>query len=569
MGGLSFNRYLYQMAGIFKSLERSDVRLTPFRAHKLISLSGSQQLDGYVYQADYNPLSSYTSNNPLLVTFDQGNLSITATEPTTSNGKYQRVVHRSLDHLYYRDFYSNTRATFGGGNINYQYRFLEDKAKVISIPQQKFGEQILPGSIKVYVTTSIDTVGNLSYTLIDDRYGNLYVSGGIYSVFGQRVSGSVSRQLVGNWPAESAYKYLGTTATFVSIFNRGAWQVEAKHQNLLAVQLTNTPSTPNIEDLIGASFRFTSSLDSLIKLDCSNNQDQLQSFNFEGGDFALSTLVRPEAQSSSTSGSILITKSGPSERLQIDLNGNLYTESISRYSPYTVFYSASKFVFERVGPTQRSFITSSVSSVNNMYHIVAQKTGSTLQLWINGALAGSTSDVEEPTLCSNQSNIYIGNDHLAGRGFNGIIDDIKIYKGALTSNDINLLYHTYNVGNTYVGNAFYTNGMVTLTSNQSRYMDITQVDLRATQTIYETEISCTVSPGEFGMSNNRSLQRYDSNANQFVYRDFATGSAFRPFVTTVGLYNDRNDLVAIAKLSSPIQLPTNVDTTFIIKFDRW
>lgn len=557
------------MAGIFKSLERSDVRLTPFRAHKLISLSGSQQLDNFVYVADYNPASSYVTSNPLAVTFDQGNLNTTSAEPTTSYGKYQRIVHRSLDHLYYRDFYSNSRAAFGGGNVNYQYRFLEDKAKVVSVPQQMFGEQILPESVKVYVTTSINTVGNLSYTLIDDRYGNLYVSGGMYSVFGQRVSGSVSKQLVGNWPAEVAYKYIGNTATFDSMFNRGAWQVEARHRNLLAVQLSNTPTTPNIEDLIGASFRFTSSLNSVIELNCSNEQDQLQSFNFEGGDFAIATLVRPEAQSTSTSGSIVITKSGPSERLQIDLNGNLYTESISQHSPYTVFYSASRFVFERVGATQRVAVTSSVSATNNLYHVVAQKTGSTLQLWVNGTLAGSTSDVEEPALCSNQSNIYIGNNYLTTRGFNGIIDDVKVYKGGLTTSDINLLYHTYNVGNTYVGNVFYTNGMITLTSNQSRYMGINQVDLRATQTIYETEISCTVSPGEFGMSNNRSLQRYDSNSNQFVYRDFATGSAFRPFVTTVGLYNDRNDLVAIAKLSSPIQLPTNVDTTFIIRFDRW
>ena len=99
-------------------------------------------------------------------------------------------------------------------------------------------------------------------------------------------------------------------------------------------------------------------------------------------------------------------------------------------------------------------------------------------------------------------------------------------------------------------------------------MDIESVDARGTHTIWETEISCTVSPGDFNMSTNKTTTEYDPDINQFVYKPFITGSNFRPFVTTIGLYNDNLQLLAVGKLSQPVQLSTNTDTTFIVKFDR-
>lgn len=50
-------------------------------------------------------------------------------------------------------------------------------------------------------------------------------------------------------------------------------------------------------------------------------------------------------------------------------------------------------------------------------------------------------------------------------------------------------------------------------------------------------------------------------------KGFATGSAFVPYVTTVGLYNDQNDLLAIAKFSQPIPLSQDTDTNFLIRID--
>lgn len=50
-------------------------------------------------------------------------------------------------------------------------------------------------------------------------------------------------------------------------------------------------------------------------------------------------------------------------------------------------------------------------------------------------------------------------------------------------------------------------------------------------------------------------------------KDFATGSAFQPYVTTIGLYNNNNDLLMVAKLSKPIALSSDTDMTFIVRYD--
>jgi len=50
-------------------------------------------------------------------------------------------------------------------------------------------------------------------------------------------------------------------------------------------------------------------------------------------------------------------------------------------------------------------------------------------------------------------------------------------------------------------------------------------------------------------------------------KDFATGSAFQPYVTTIGLYNDNNELLMVAKLGKPIALSSDTDMTFIVRYD--
>jgi len=83
-------------------------------------------------------------------------------------------------------------------------------------------------------------------------------------------------------------------------------------------------------------------------------------------------------------------------------------------------------------------------------------------------------------------------------------------------------------------------------------------------TVYENEIICTVGENEFNMTQNPTITTDDSGS----LRDFATGSIFKPYVTTVGLYNDNNELLLVGKFAQPLPMSDVTDTTFVIRYDQ-
>jgi len=84
-------------------------------------------------------------------------------------------------------------------------------------------------------------------------------------------------------------------------------------------------------------------------------------------------------------------------------------------------------------------------------------------------------------------------------------------------------------------------------------------------TLFETQFRCTVEANDYSFTLNPSI--ISSTADGTLY-DFATGSYFNPYVTTVGLYNEAQDLIAVAKLAKPLPLNNITDTNIIINIDR-
>ena len=81
--------------------------------------------------------------------------------------------------------------------------------------------------------------------------------------------------------------------------------------------------------------------------------------------------------------------------------------------------------------------------------------------------------------------------------------------------------------------------------------------------IYENEVRCKIGENDFNMSTNPTITTDNSGS----LRDFATNSFFAPYVTTVGLYNERNELLVVAKLAKPLPLSSTTDTTIVVKYD--
>ena len=81
--------------------------------------------------------------------------------------------------------------------------------------------------------------------------------------------------------------------------------------------------------------------------------------------------------------------------------------------------------------------------------------------------------------------------------------------------------------------------------------------------VYENEIRCIVKENEFNLSYNPSLS---SDGSGSLY-EFATSESFNPYATGIGLYNDNNELLAVAKFSKPLLMSPDTDMTFVVGFD--
>ena len=120
-----------------------------------------------------------------------------------------------------------------------------------------------------------------------------------------------------------------------------------------------------------------------------------------------------------------------------------------------------------------------------------------------------------------------------------------------------------------VGNILYAQGVCVITSQDyiNYITSSTAVwSLTSEYTIYQNEIRCHVNENDFNYTLNKSTLDYRGYYSG-SYQVFATTSDFTPYATTIGLYNDNNELLVVGKLSTPYPIPSNTDVTFVVRYD--
>ena len=127
-------------------------------------------------------------------------------------------------------------------------------------------------------------------------------------------------------------------------------------------------------------------------------------------------------------------------------------------------------------------------------------------------------------------------------------------------------YGNLKSGSTYVGNIFYPHGMVVITnqSYQNIFTSSFTASFKNEHIIYENEVHCLVKESDFNLSYNPTLV---TNYASGSLKGFATGSSFYTYATALGLYNDNNELLAVAKFGKPMLMSPDTDMTFVIKYD--
>jgi len=169
-----------------------------------------------------------------------------------------------------------------------------------------------------------------------------------------------------------------------------------------------------------------------------------------------------------------------------------------------------------------------------------------------------------------------------------------------------------------VGNVFYSDGLIIFTTLSEQEDDVTEYDLeyRSTKTVHELEVLCQAGDCEFNYSQNPSaidltlsgsynFETTEINSGPNIikpggttkikqvnsifrkeeyygttgsvtgswddYYNYSltdpTGSYLTTFVSTIGLYDDNNNLVAVAKLPQPIKKYPDMAVNFIVRMD--
>ncbi len=125
----------------------------------------------------------------------------------------------------------------------------------------------------------------------------------------------------------------------------------------------------------------------------------------------------------------------------------------------------------------------------------------------------------------------------------------------------------------YIGNIFYNLGVFAITETASfdgtnNYSEVTSgnytLRYKGVHEISTYEYVCNAASNEFNQTQNITIFK---PAGAGKIKDHLTGSAFPTYITEVGLYDDAEDLIGIAKLSKPIPKSRKIPMRFFVRMD--
>lgn len=126
------------------------------------------------------------------------------------------------------------------------------------------------------------------------------------------------------------------------------------------------------------------------------------------------------------------------------------SDGVANYA-YEVYLTAAGYISWRVysGTAEFNISSSSIITPNAWTHVVGQVIDGNMTLFVNGVQQAATRSGASVNQALGHF-LRIGADWASGTGFNGYIDEVRIYNHALTQTDVNQLYAMYVVpGATY------------------------------------------------------------------------------------------------------------------------
>ncbi len=505
------------------------------------------------------------------------------------SGSYGTSAFDSIKHVYYADP-KNSHISGDNQFLAEQYRCLKGDVEIWSIPANIFGDKVKPGSL---------TIQGASKTYKDDEYGNLYCTANYSNA--------------SNWPPAPKDSLLhinfdsNVNNALGTIINDDGEQIEQANSRLTRIFSRNTYIDTSRRSN-GRSLSFTGT--SSFATESNSYLEVIDSTTDRwNSDFSIHTWVKiPASQKVEKTFTGTFDESGK-RQLQDTTYNVIASTRLNTYSvPWEIGITnsnhdsgAGKIIAIRgKGKGITTVLSSGTYNSHNNVHIVFQKSGNNIQLYVgsesnsSGTIAGLNTTGSVVTAIDpvdginvNSSNVSLGGNKtgymertlqnsIGGevppykneriiRPFSGSVDEFVIYNQALSTNQINTLfkYSTSHV----VGNVFYNNGFAVITDTRNGLEgDDYTLTFKGSHDVETHKYRCTIEDGEYNMTLNATARKTYSVTNPYP-RGFVTSSDFTPYITTIGLYNTKNELLAIGKLAQPIKSPKDFDISVDVQFD--
>jgi len=506
-------------ASVFKKVSNNDVKYNPFFAYKQWTVySGSATSSALPLTAIYSDANLLPALGTELTYNDSKNI----------DGRLQTLAYHSINNLIYKRK-SEPYNTIGGSDLNYTKKFLYQSASILSFPAVKVGEGIKPQSF----TFNIPSTASLK----SDIYGNIYDT----------------MIDTGSFVSDVMF-YEGFNEYFDTTRNKYTTQ-----QNVTFIP--GVPTTSGTTQSVGYAAKFNG--DGFISTDT-----QINGLYDRQHDYAVSFWI----SASNTA----------ADNKTILGFGNIYT---TQYPFKIQLNSSSKIIFSAASNDLLKTSISSSTAVTAWTHVLCQKSGSMMQLYINGVINSSAScaafiipnsALSQSGQINTSSPLYIGATlNVSGTNtsyLTGSIDEIRIFNKTISSASISSLNNRNEDTATFlqtanVGTLFHKQGLAIISSPHYKYNNILNSaytsSYKSTKRLYELNVLTRISKGDFNMSTNPSLLA-DNNE---TYQTFVTSSGFAPYITTIGLYDNSGQLLAIGKLGQAIKKRDDVDMNFVIRID--
>jgi len=552
---------------VFKKLRVGDFKVTPFEVNKSYSFNqGTPTSSGYfISECEFPPQGIYRKDIPPV---GASNYNI----EKNLNGSDKYVSWFSLRHNYYQGS-SDWDYNVSTNNNIYTQRILHKNAKIISIPQKKFGNMIQKGSLYISdyhtdydIILRDDSNSNIYDTTISNESlistENLLFYYGFNDKFSNKNLTDINRNLCldtsiyrNNGIIYGDLKFSEGIYTHGTYISRSGYMANFNISSSIQIQNRNHININNSEDF---SLSFW--------IDLPNNQLDITSDK----NYIISKRVKDKKYIYNA----LENRHDILESVEYD---KAYPFDIFVYNSNSP--NNGKIGFSRYAGSGETTITSSENLLGQQHHILFQKSGSSVELYIDGVLDIQTKDYSNSTTY-NHSDIYIGSLGNIGLYLSGSIDEVRMYNKSLSPTEIGYLYNNdYNTGSAYqtniVGNIFYRNGIVVISDPRPKYKNIFSgenfnngytINYNATMNLNEHEMTCKVNMGDFNVSMNPTTL-IDPYKNDGIVKDFVSQDTFTPYITTVGFYDDNYELLAIGKFARPIKKRHDVDIILICRFD--